>query len=111
MVPQRQAAPLFLGLIRRTLPGLFAATPFLPCPVRSAARGAHPTPAGDAPRTAAPLATRASQLLGRADNLGDYVRRGCRAAYVEVTLSGGVDARGHLRQDILIRRWGRGAAA
>ncbi len=40
-----------------------------------------------------------SQRLGRADNLGDFVRRNCSETWTEITLSGG--DRG---QDVVIRR-------
>ena len=39
------------------------------------------------------------QLLGRADNLKDFVRRGCQEAWIEITLSGGPG-----RSKIVVRR-------
>ncbi len=42
------------------------------------------------------------QLLGRSDNLSDYVRTNCRKAWVEITLSGG---EGRKDRDIVIRRY------
>lgn len=41
----------------------------------------------------------APQLLGRADNLKDYVQRGCDEAWTEITLSGGPGQR-----DMVVRR-------
>ena len=38
------------------------------------------------------------QLLGRADNVKDYIRRGCDRGWVETTLSGGPGS-----ADIVIR--------
>lgn len=45
------------------------------------------------------------QLLGRADNLKDFIRRGCDRAWTEVTLSGGEGGRDvTIKRDISIRR-------
>lgn len=39
------------------------------------------------------------QLLGRAENLKDFIRRGCSEAWTEITLSGGGASR-----DMVVRR-------
>jgi hypothetical protein len=45
------------------------------------------------------------QLLGRADNLKDFVRRGQKEAWVEITLSGGEGKRDYvIRRDMRVAR-------
>lgn len=43
------------------------------------------------------------QLLGRADNAKDYIRRGCDRGYVETTLSGGPGVEDHVVRCDLIK--------
>jgi hypothetical protein len=63
-----------------------------PAPASGAASPSRPP----APPRRPPLRP---QLLGRAENLKDYVQRGCEEAWTEITLSGGPGA-----HDMVVRR-------
>lgn len=43
------------------------------------------------------------QLLGRADDMKEYIRRGCDKGWVETTLSGGPGSRDHVVRCDLIK--------